>query len=205
MPGMGPGLTAEAVIRAAADSDAFISTDVGQHQMWVAQYYPFMFPRQLLTSGGLGTMGFGFPAAIGAALQNPDRNIICFSGDGSLLMNIQEMAVAVEEKLNVKLILFNNQSLGLVGQQQDMFFGGRRFACDFIQGPDFVKIAEGFGMPTVDLTHSTNQLGTLKKALAEPGPGLIHVPMDAAAKVLPMVPPGAANRDMIVHHKTEKI
>src|SRR5208282_5832744 len=114
-----------------AGKEAIVSTDVGQHQMWTAQAYPFRRPRQWLTSGGLGTMGFGVPAAIGAALACPDRTVVCFSGDGSLLMNAQELATAAEENVNIKIVLFNNNSLGLVHQQQDLFYGQRVFASDY--------------------------------------------------------------------------
>ncbi len=109
-------------VAACVDDNAIITTDVGQHQMWTAQAYPLNRPRQWLTSGGLGTMGFGLPAAIGAALANPDRKVLCFSGDGSLMMNIQEMATASENQLDVKIILMNNEALGLVHQQQSLFY-----------------------------------------------------------------------------------
>ncbi len=124
-----------------AGDDAIVTTDVGQHQMWTAQAYPFRRPRQLLTSGGLGTMGFGLPAAIGAALACPDRTVVCFSGDGSLLMNIQELVTAVEEDVNVKVVVLNNNSLGLVHQQQELFYGKRFFASDFRSSVDFAQVA----------------------------------------------------------------
>lgn len=109
-------------VAACVDDNAIITTDVGQHQMWTAQAYPLNRPRQWLTSGGLGTMGFGLPAAIGAALANPGNKVLCFSGDGSLMMNIQEMATASENQLDVKIILMNNDALGLVHQQQSLFY-----------------------------------------------------------------------------------
>jgi acetolactate synthase I/II/III large subunit len=170
--------------------DAIVTTDVGQHQMWTAQVYPFSQPRQLLTSGGLGTMGFGLPAAIGAALEQPDRTVVCFTGDGSLMMNIQELATLAEENLNVKIVLMNNNSLGLVHQQQDLFYGRRVFAADYAHTVNFRQIAEGFGIRTGGL-----------ELLEEPGPGFIEVPVAANEKVYPMVPPGAANKEMIEGEK----
>ncbi len=177
--------------------DAIITTDVGQHQMWTAQAYPIRYPRQWLTSGGLGTMGFGLPTAIGAALARPNRTVACFSGDGSLLMNIQELATAVEEQLNVKIIVLNNNSLGLVHQQQQMFYQRRVFAAEFQTQTDFVAIAAGFGMQGYDLATSPNTADTLSEALLRKGPCLINAPIDVTQHVLPMVPPGAANRDMV--------
>jgi len=184
-------------VAACLDDEAIITTDVGQHQMWVAQAYPLRRPRQWLTSGGLGTMGFGLPAAIGAALAEPGRKVVCFSGDGSLQMNIQEMATAADEGVDVKIILMNNQSLGLVHQQQDMFYGQRIFAADYKRPTDFIRIAQGFGLDAVDLDHSTHPLATLAEALAAKGPALIHCSIDVNQKVFPMVPPGAANIEMI--------
>lgn len=190
------------LIHAVADSledDALIATDVGQHQMWVAQAYPLRRARQWLTSGGLGTMGFGLPAAIGAALAEPRRTVVCFTGDGSILMNVQELATAVETRANVKIVLMNNRALGLVHQQQTLFYGENLFASKFDHTPDFVAIAKGFGLRTLDLAATRNARTALGDALTEPGPCLIHCPIDMAQKVYPIVPPGAANRDMIGH------
>ncbi|AKJ42348.1 acetolactate synthase large subunit [Pragia fontium] len=179
------------------DKDAIITTDVGQHQMWVAQAYPLCRPRQWLTSGGLGTMGFGLPAAIGAALAEPTRKVLCFSGDGSLMMNIQEMATAVEHNLDIKIILMNNQALGLVHQQQTLFYQQRIFAAAYPYQTDFVKIAAGFGLDTCDLNTESDPEKALAAAINRPGPCLIHALIDVNQKVFPMVPPGAANIEMI--------
>jgi len=180
-----------------AGEDAIVTSDVGQHQMWVAQAFPFSRPRQWLTSGGLGTMGFGLPAAIGAALAYPERTIVCFTGDGSLLMNVQELATAAEEGVNVKIVLLNNGHLGLVRQQQQLFYGGRYHASRFHSESDFVAIARGFGLTASDLGAVADPLTALAAALCKPGPCLVNVPIAAEENVYPMVPPGAANRDMI--------
>ena len=179
------------------DDEATVATDVGQHQMWVAQAYPLRRPRQWLTSGGLGTMGFGVPAAIGAALAQPQRTVVCFTGDGSILMNIQELVTAGEEDANVKIVLMNNATLGLVHQQQTLFYGERLFASKFKTMPDFVRAAQAMGIAAVDLDAAADPVASLHAALDQPGPCLIHASIDAEQKVYPMVPPGAANRDMI--------
>lgn len=200
MPGADDPLRPYGIIRHVArrlPADAIITTDVGQHQMFVAQAYPFTQPRQWLTSGGLGSMGFGLPAAIGAALACPDRAVVCFSGDGSLLMNIQELATAAEEGVNVKVVLLNNARLGLVRQQQQLFYGGRYSASRFYAEPDFAVIARGFGVAAYDLGRSDNPFSTLDRALGTEGPCLLNVPIDPQENVYPMVPPGGANRDMI--------
>jgi acetolactate synthase I/II/III large subunit len=182
---------------AAVEGPSFITTDVGQHQMRVAQCYPFQKPRQWLTSGGLGTMGFGLPAAIGAALEHPDATVLCFTGDGSLLMNIQELVLIAEEKLNIKVILSNNYSLGLVHQQQQLFYGQRLMASLYHNAVDFVAIAKGFGVAAHELALADDPQAMLADLIRKPGGCLIHVPTDVAAHVFPMVPPGGSNREML--------
>jgi acetolactate synthase-1/2/3 large subunit len=178
-------------------ADAIITTDVGQHQMWVAQGYPFREPRTLLTSGGLGTMGFGLPNAIGAALAKPDKKVVCVSGDGSFLMNIQELATLAEQHLNVKVLIMNNNRLGLVRQQQELFFEERYFASSFESNPDFASIAKGFGIAAFDLGEQENPKLFLRKILGQDGPCVINIPIGFENKVFPMVPPECANREMI--------
>lgn len=200
MPNVEDPLSHYGLVKAAArcvDENAIITTDVGQHQMWVAQAYPLSRPRQWQTSGGLGTMGFGLPAAIGAALAEPQRKVLCFSGDGSLMMNIQEMATAVEHNLDVKIILMNNQALGLVHQQQTLFYQQHIFAATYPKRTDFLKIAAGFGLDTCDLNAEEDPQAALMAAIQRPGPCLIHALIDINEKVYPMVPPGAANIEMI--------
>ena len=184
-------------VAACVDDSAIITTDVGQHQMWTAQAYPLNRPRQWLTSGGLGTMGFGLPAAVGAALANPDRKVICFSGDGSLMMNIQEMATAAENQLDVKIILMNNEALGLVYQQQSLFYKQGVFAATYPGMVNFMQIASGFGLQTCDLNNEADPQAALQAIIDRPGPALIHVRIDPEQKVYPMVPPGAANTEMV--------
>jgi len=179
------------------DDTANISTDVGQHQMWVAQAYPFNRPRQWISSGGLGTMGFGLPAAIGVALAHPGQKSVCFSGDGSFMMNIQEMATAAEENLDVKVVILNNGHLGLVRQQQTLFYEKNLTAVKYQQTVDFAKAAEAMGVKGVDLSKSDEPLADLKSALLEHGPCVINLPISETEMVYPMVAPGGANADMI--------
>ena len=184
-------------ISAIVDSNAIITTDVGQHQMWVAQAYPFRNPRTFLTSGGLGTMGFGLPAAIGAALAYPERQVVCVSGDGSIQMNIQELATLADLDLNVSVVIMNNQRLGLVRQQQELFFDGNYIASQFTRRLNFAAIGQEYGIRSVNLAAVDNPLPVLEKIFAGRGPRIIDVPIHFAENVFPMVPPGAANRDMI--------
>lgn len=177
--------------------EASIVTDVGQHQMWVAQVFPFRRPRQWISSGGLGTMGFGLPAAIGAALAQPERPVLCVSGDGSIMMNIQELDTAVEHGLNIKVVIMNNENLGLVRQQQSLFYGRRYNAIRNRRSVNFAALAAAMGARGYDLATVGDPAAMLAQALSEPGPCVIDVPVAEEAMVFPMVPPGAANRDMI--------
>lgn len=184
-------------IASAASPDAIITTDVGQHQMWVARTYPFASGRTFLTSGGLGTMGFGLPAAIGAAYANPDKEVICFSGDGSILMNIQELATLADLNLNLKIILLNNGQLGLVRQQQELFYDGNFYATKFRTKTDFTGIARHFGIRSVNI--EPGMLGSFRpeEYLKEKGPLLLNVHIDTEYNVYPMVPPGEENIKML--------
>ncbi len=181
-----------------AGPEAIVATDVGQNQMRAAQAWPCRRPGRFLTSGGLGTMGFGLPAAIGAALAEPGTPVVCVTGDGGLLMNVQELATAVELGLPVKVLLMDNGVLGLVRQQQAFFCNGRFAASTFAARPDFAALAAAFGLAAVDLEHSRDPGGALAAALAAPGPALVRAPVDPDAYVYPMVPPGAANTEMIL-------
>ena len=170
-----------------------MTTDVGQHQMWAAQNYPITRPRQFLTSGSLGTMGFGLPAAIGAALANPLKRVICFSGDGSIMMNIQELATLAECDLDVTVIVLDNGVLGMVHQQQSLLFAKNFSACIYERKSDLVRIAEGFGIESVDASHS----GWEKTAFSGKGPRFVRFAVREDEMVFPFVPAGKANIEAI--------
>ncbi|MCL2155736.1 MAG: biosynthetic-type acetolactate synthase large subunit [Leptospirales bacterium] len=189
----------ESIIRTVNDAadDAIITTDVGQHQMWVARNYRFNMGRNFLTSGGLGTMGFGFPAAIGAALANPDKQVICFSGDGSILMNIQELATLSDLQLNIKIIVFNNGQLGLVRQQQELFYNKNYIASKFKTSPDFHRLADCFNIKGYEIDSFSSLNTHIRKILRMSGPALLNVLIKEEFNVYPMVPPGEPNTVMI--------
>lgn len=180
-----------------AGPDAIVTTDVGQHQMWAAQAYPVSRPRSFLTSGGLGTMGFGLPAAIGAALANPSRRVVCITGDGSILMNVQELATLAELGLDVSVFVFDNGHLGLVRQQQELFYGGRYSASRFERRIDFAAIAKGFGVEAEGVDALDGAADAIARALCGKGPRLLSIRIRGEENVLPMVPPGGANTEAI--------
>ena len=171
--------------------DLIITTDVGQHQMWAAQSYPVTRPRSFLTSGSLGTMGFGLPAAIGAALANPTKKVVCITGDGSIMMNLQELATLAELDLNVAILVFENGTLGMVRQQQQYLFGGNYSASEFIKLPDLLTIAKGFGI----LAFDANTDSYWGQAAFRKGPKLVRFRIAPDENVLPFVKPGCANVD----------
>lgn len=181
--------------------DAVIATDVGQHQMWVAQFYPFDRPRQLITSGGQGTMGFGLPAALGAKNAMPESTVVNFTGDGSILMNIQELMTATEIDKPVINIILNNNFLGMVRQWQTFFYGERYSSTDLSLQPDFAKIAEGFGGAGFVCRTKEEFCSALKEAMACGKTAVLDVRVDRFEDVLPMVPAGAAIYNMILKSK----
>lgn len=185
-------------LRELTRGDAIIATEVGQHQMWAAQYYEFTKPRTLLTSGGLGTMGYGFPAAIGAQLALPDKMVIAVAGDGSLQMNIQELATAVANRLPVKVIILNNQHLGMVRQWQELFYGGNYSSTNMEAQPDFVLLAEAYGAEGYRIERVEDLLPELEKALSTPNPAFVDVRVEREENVYPIVPAGAALDEMLL-------
>lgn len=180
-----------------APADAIVACDVGQHQMWVAQHCRFTHPRNHLTSGALGTMGFGLPAAMGAQFACPDRTVVLVNGDGGFMMNVQELATIARCKLPVKIVLIDNSALGMVRQWQELFFAERYSEIDLSDNPDFAALARVFGIPARHISRRDEVEDGLADLLVQPGPALLHVTIDIKANVWPLVPPNHANSSML--------
>lgn len=180
------------------EGEAIVTTDVGQHQMWAAQYYTFKHPRSLITSGGLGTMGFGFPSAIGAQMAYPDRLVISVNGDGGMQMNSQELAICAIHNIPVKIVIINNQVLGMVRQWQEMFYDNRYSHIDLAGSPDFVKLAEAYGVKGLRAANKEEAQQAWQAALAHPGPVVVEFVVHKDENVFPMVASGSPLEEMVL-------
>ena len=198
-----PQYLIERLYQLTADRNPIVSTDVGQHQMWSAQYFKLAHPRTWLTSGGLGTMGFGFPAAMGAQAAYRDRLVLCIAGDGSVQMNTQELATAVIEKLPVKVFVINNRFHGMVRQWQDLFYEGRYASSNLGTHPDFVKLAEAYGAAGIRIEKVSEVDDGIRQALSIDGPVVIDVPVYQYENCYPMIPAGGCNHEMILEDPPE--
>jgi acetolactate synthase I/II/III large subunit len=181
----------------ATGGEAIVTSDVGQHQMWTAQYYHFPQPRRWINSGGLGTMGFGLPSALGAKVGCPDQTVACVAGDGSLIMTVQELATCVTENIPVKVFLMNNGYLGMVRQWQELFWDRRYSSVDMGASPDWVKLAEAFGATGMRITDKSELADGMKTALETEGTVLVDVHVTKEENCYPMIPAGQAARDMV--------
>jgi acetolactate synthase-1/2/3 large subunit len=185
-------------LRELSDADAIVATDVGQNQMWTAQFFTFTRPRTFLSSGGLGTMGYGLPAAMGAQAAFPKRQVIAVCGDGGFQMNMQEMASLVQHRLPVKICILNNNFLGMVRQWQELFFD-KRYSQTCMELPiDFIKLAEAFGAKGFQATKPDEVEAVIKKGFKTPGPVIMEFKVAREEKVLPMVPAGASLTEMVL-------
>lgn len=196
----GPPIFAPLLLKQLSDrkpKGTVITTDVGQHQMWSAQHMTFSQPENFITSSGLGTMGFGIPAAIGAQMARPDDMVICVSGDGSFMMNVQELATIKRKKLPIKIVLLDNQRLGMVRQWQQLFFDGRYSETNLSDNPDFLILASAFGIPGQTISRKDQVDEALDALFTTDGPYLLHVSIDELENVWPLVPPGAGNQTML--------
>jgi acetolactate synthase-1/2/3 large subunit len=181
----------------ATGGEAIVTSDVGQHQMWTAQYYDFPAPRRWINSGGLGTMGFGLPAAMGAAVGCPERTVCCVAGDGSVQMNAQELATCAQEKIPIKVFIMNNGYLGMVRQWQELFWDRRYSQVEMGAHPDFVKLAEAYGATGMRCEDKATLVQDMRRAIETDGPVVVDVKVTREENTYPMIPAGQPAREMV--------
>jgi acetolactate synthase I/II/III large subunit len=199
-----PQYAIQRLFEATKNKDLYITTEVGQHQMWAAQFFRFEQPNRWMTSGGLGTMGYGLPAAIGVQMAHPDSLVIDVAGEASFLMNIQELSTAVQYRLPVKAFIVNNQYMGMVRQWQELLHGGRYAESYTASLPDFVKLAEAYGLTGLRATKPSEVDGVIEQMIATPGPVLADIVVDQTENCFPMIPSGAAHNEMILGPAEQK-
>ena len=199
-----PQLAIQRLYQRTKDLDAYITTDVGQHQMWAAQHYRFEKPNHLMTSGGLGTMGYGLPSAIGVKIAHPDKTVICITGEASFMMNIQELSTAVQHGAGVKILLLNNHYQGMVRQWQEMLHDGRLAESEMIGMPNFVKTAEAFGLVGLRAEKPSELDDVIDAMMKEEGPVIAEIETDKAEQCFPMIPSGSAHHEMVLGPKKAK-
>jgi acetolactate synthase-1/2/3 large subunit len=193
-----PQFVLEELRKALKGTDFYVTTDVGQHQMWSAQYLHFDEPNRWMTSGGLGTMGYGVPAAMGVQVAHPNSTVVCVTSEGSLLMNVQEMATISRYKLPVKILNLNNDRLGMIRQWQELFHSNHESECDLAGRADYLKLAEAFGFKALACDDPADVAATLEKMLAIPGPVFANVVVDRTENVFPMIPAGAPHNEIVL-------
>lgn len=193
-----PQYALERLYKAIKNRDFYATTDVGQHQMWAAQFLKFERPRRWMTSGGLGTMGYGMPCAMGVQIAHPDKTVVCVTGESSLLMNIQELSTIKQYRLPVKVFILNNRYMGMVRQWQEMFHGSRYSESYMDSLPDFVALAEAYGIKGLRATKVSEVDETIRKMLAHDGPVIVDMMVDQNENVYPMIPAGAAHHEIVL-------